>query len=133
MTTQENDSPKRPIKQALLRGITCKCPACGKASIFDGPLSVKQLCEVCGENLSHHQADDLPAYLNIFIVGHVVIGFSMAMMRYKYFDLWTTTFLTAAMCIIVGLALMRPLKGMVVASQWALGMHGFDKNSSKLS
>lgn len=133
MTPKTDDSPKRPLKQALLRGITCKCPSCGKASIFDGPLSVKQSCEVCGEDLSHHQADDLPAYLNIFIVGHIVIGFSMVMMRYKYFDLWTTTFLTAAMCILAGLALMRPLKGMVVASQWALGMHGFGENSNELS
>ena len=34
-------------------------------------------------------------------------------------------FLTMAVSILAAWALMQPLKGMVVGTQWALRMHGF--------
>lgn len=116
----------RSVKSAMFRGFLCKCPSCGKGSIYNGLLSIRAVCEVCAEDLSHQKADDFPAYLNVLIVGHIVVGFAMAMMRYKFFDIWTITFLTAFVCIVTSIVMMRPLKGLVVGSQWALGMHGFE-------
>ena len=49
----------------------------------------------------------------------------LVVMTYKLMDMWTTTFVTMAVCVISALLLMRPLKGMVVGLQWALRMHGF--------
>lgn len=121
----------RPLGQAMFRGFRGKCPCCGETSIFDGPLSIKAECEACGQDYTHHRADDLPAYLNIFIVGHVVIGFAMVMMSYKFMGMWATTFTTALLCVLVGLVLMRPLKGMIVGNQWALGMHGFGEEDNQ--
>lgn len=121
----------RSVKNAMFRGFMCKCPSCGKGDIFNGLTSIKQACEVCNEDLSHQMADDFPAYLNVLIVGHVIVGFAMAMMKYDFFDIWTITFLTLLVCIVVSLALMRPLKGLVVGSQWALGMHGFEKGKKQ--
>lgn len=125
------ESISRPLGQAMVRGFCSKCPCCGETSIFESALTIKDKCEVCEQDFTHHRADDLPAYLNIFIVGHVVIGFAMVMMSYKLMGMWATTFSTAFLCILVGVILMRPLKGMVVGNQWALGMHGFgDENSN---
>lgn len=115
----------RPMWRSMLRGFAGKCPQCGDASIFDGFLKVAADCPSCGEDLYHHRADDLPAYLNIFVVGHVVIGFMMIVMTWKLMGMWTTTIVTMLLCVIAAFALMRPLKGMVVGLQWALRMHGF--------
>ncbi|MCB1417173.1 MAG: DUF983 domain-containing protein, partial [Nitratireductor sp.] len=70
----EDEAPRRAVLPAMLRGASGKCPHCGKGPIFQGYLGTRQTCEACGEELFHHRADDLPAYLNIFITGHVVVG-----------------------------------------------------------
>lgn len=116
---------ERSMSKAALRGLACKCPSCGKGQIFDGFIKVKPNCEECQEDLSHHRADDLPAYLNIFVVGHVVIGAMIVLMTWKMLDMWATMFVTIFLCVAAAIVLMRPLKGMVVGIQWALRMHGF--------
>jgi uncharacterized protein (DUF983 family) len=115
----------RPLGRSMLRGLACKCPNCGKGQIFDGFLAVKPKCEACQENLSHQRADDLPAYLNIFVVGHVVIGAMMVLMTWKILGMWAMMAVTILLCLIASALLMRPLKSMVVSIQWALRMHGF--------
>lgn len=122
----ENVTPNdRSILTSTMRGMLCKCPACGEGKVFDGFLNIKANCEVCGEDLSQHRADDLPAYLNIFLVGHIVVGFMAFMMTFKLVDMWTMMALTILLCIASAFFLMRPLKGMVLGNQWALRMHGF--------
>lgn len=116
---------QRPLLRAMALGFTGKCPKCGKGKMFARFLKTKDRCDVCSEALHHHRADDLPAYLNIFIVGHVVIGFMVIAMTWKLMDVWTTTAVTILLCLVAAFSLMQPLKGMVVGSQWALRMHGF--------
>jgi len=73
--------PYRPFFKSAWRGMSNKCPNCGEGAVFDGFLKVAPQCKTCGEDLSHHRADDLPAYLNIFLVGHVVIGAMFVLMK----------------------------------------------------
>lgn len=119
------DKNDRPLMRSAGRGLLCKCPNCGEGKIFNGFLSVTPNCEVCNEDLSLHRADDLPAYLNIFVVGHVVVGAMMVLMSWKLMSMWATMFVTIFLCVVSAFLLMRPLKGMVVGIQWALRMHGF--------
>ncbi|WP_075996239.1 DUF983 domain-containing protein [Salaquimonas pukyongi] len=121
----EGDDPERSLLQAARRGFAKTCPACGKGALFNGFLKVRPNCERCGEELHHHRADDLPAYLNILVVGHVVLGAMMVLMTWEFFGMWTTMFITMAVSVIAAGVLMQPLKGMVVGTQWALRMHGF--------
>lgn len=118
-------STGRPFIASLGRGARGTCPACGEGEIFSRLLSVRPACEVCGEDLSHHRADDLPAYLNIFATGHVVVALMMIVMTWEILPIWALTGVTVAIAVAVAVAFMRPLKGMVVAAQWALRMHGF--------
>jgi len=130
MTTRPISAYKynRSLSNALLKGAKCKCPSCGQGEIYDGFIKTKDNCQACGENLSHHRADDLPPYLNIFLVGHVVVGFLMIAMKYEWFGVWPTAIGGSILALILSLALMRPIKGMVVGFQWALEMHGFGDN-----
>lgn len=116
---------KRPATPAMMRGLRGKCPSCGDAKLFSGGLQVKHECEKCGEALHHHRADDLPAYLNIFVVGHIVVAAAMILMDLDIVGLWTLVIGTCLLAIFMAVALMRPLKGMVVGAQWAMRMHGF--------
>lgn len=118
----------RPLKTALARGVRSKCPSCGKGKLFEKQLYIVDECSECGEDLFHHRADDLPAYLNILVVGHVVIGTMMAVMSYLDMGMWPLTFLTVAIALVMAFMLMRPLKGLVVGAQWAFRMHGFGGN-----
>ena len=117
--------PARPIFQSMTRGIAGKCPACGSGKLFKRGLKVEENCDVCHEELLHHRADDLPAYLNIFIIGHVVVALTMIVMDYKIFEMWTLMGLASILAVALAFILMRPLKGMVVGAQWAMRMHGF--------
>jgi len=82
-------------------------------------------CYNCKEELHHHRADDLPAYLNIFIVGHVVVAAAMILMGMDIIGTWPLVVLACSLAVVTAVLLMRPLKGLVVGAQWALRMHGF--------
>jgi len=116
---------KRPVTPAMTRGLRGKCPSCGETRLFASGLQVKNECAECGEVFHHHRADDLPAYLNIFIVGHIVVAAAMILMDMDVVGLWTLVIGTCLLAIFLAVALMRPLKGMVVGAQWAMRMHGF--------
>ena len=92
---------KRDVWQAIKRGFRGRCPRCGEGKLFRAFLKVDDHCSVCELDFTPHRADDLPAYLVIVIVGHIVVP----------------------------LALLQPVKGAVVGMQWALRMHGFDENN----
>lgn len=120
-----NSDVARPLSGSMMRGAGGSCPACGSGRLFSGFLTVVDRCGHCNEELHHHRADDLPAYLNIFVTGHVVVGLMMGVMMLGLLSMWAMTFLTAGLAVAAAFLLMRPFKGMVVGAQWALRMHGF--------
>ena len=122
-----HDGPPRSVLRAMARGFAGRCPACGNGRMFGRFVATEAACGRCGEALHHHRADDLPAYLNIFIVGHVVLGAMVSLLVFEWLpgSIWLLTGVTVALAIASALALMRPIKGMVVGAQWALRMHGF--------
>jgi uncharacterized protein (DUF983 family) len=120
---------ERPVMRAMLRGAAGTCPACGNAALFCRFVDVHEACSSCNLPLYHHRADDLPAYLNILLVGHIVVGLMVAVMLLDLFSMWTLMGITVVLSVISAIALMRPLKGIVIGAQWALCMHGFDKDT----
>ncbi len=118
--------PERPVLPALLRGAALKCPACGVGPMFRRYLKVADHCSHCGEALHHQRADDAPPYFTIAIVGHVVVGLMLAVeMAYRP-ALWLHAALWLPLTLILTLLILPPVKGALVALQWALHMHGFD-------
>jgi uncharacterized protein (DUF983 family) len=116
---------KRPLFLAMFRGAAGRCPACGQGRLFARYLATQEQCPHCHTVLSHHRADDLPAYLNIMVIGHIVVGAMMLLMTLELFGIWTVAAATILIAFASSVALMRPLKGAVIGAQWALLMHGF--------
>jgi len=125
----ERDAPpRRNVWQAMARGIRCRCPSCGQGRIFRAFLKVTDACPACGEVLSHHRADDLPAYLVIVIVGHIVVPIALWIETNYAPPVALQLALYLPLTLVASLALLQPVKGAVVGLQWAFRMHGFDEN-----
>jgi uncharacterized protein (DUF983 family) len=117
--------PRRPLWSAITNGLRGKCPHCGEGQLFRGFLKVVDRCDRCHEELYHHRADDLPAYLVVVVVGHILVGAFMGVEAATNLSTWQHLAIWIPLTIISALALLRPVKGGVVGLQWALYMHGF--------
>jgi uncharacterized protein (DUF983 family) len=117
--------PARPLWDAIWRGFRGRCPKCGEGKLFASYLKVVDRCDNCGEEMHHHRADDLPAYLVIVIVGHVVVGAFLGVEATSELSMWQHLAIWAPLTVVASLALLRPIKGAVVGLQWANYMHGF--------
>lgn len=115
----------RPLWTAMKRGFLGRCPHCGEGKLFRSFLKTVDRCERCHEEMFHHRADDLPAYLVVVIVGHIVVGAFMGVEATSTLSTWQHLAIWIPLTIALALALLRPVKGAVVGLQWALYMHGF--------
>ncbi|MEW6642767.1 MAG: DUF983 domain-containing protein [Pseudomonadota bacterium] len=125
-TAKDAAQPKRDAWLAIKRGLRCRCPRCGEGKVFRAFLKVADHCSVCGEDFSHHRADDLPAYLVIVIVGHIVVPLALWIETNYAPPVALQLAIYLPLTLVASLALLQPVKGAVVALQWAFRMHGFD-------
>jgi uncharacterized protein (DUF983 family) len=121
---------KRDVWTAMKRGFTGRCPRCGKGKLFRAFLKVDDHCSECGLDFTPHRADDLPAYLVIVIVGHIVVPTALWIETNYSPAVWLQLSIYLPFTFIASLALLQPVKGAVVGLQWALRMHGFDQNGA---
>jgi uncharacterized protein (DUF983 family) len=119
---------KRDLWSAMKRGFRCRCPRCGEGKLFRAFLKTANNCSVCGLDFTPHRADDLPAYLVIVIVGHIVVPIALWIETNYSPAVWLQLSTYLPLTFIMSLALLQPVKGTVVGVQWALKMHGFDDN-----
>jgi uncharacterized protein (DUF983 family) len=123
--------PRRDVMQAMMRGACGRCPQCGKGRMFRAFLKVVDRCEVCGENLSHHRADDAPAYFVILIVGHIVVALALETEVLFAPPYWLYVAIFTPLTLGLALGLLQPVKGAIVGLQWAAYMHGFDPRTAR--
>lgn len=119
------ETGQRSVMTAMGRGFLGRCPHCGEGRLFRNFLKVADSCPSCGEQFHHHRADDLPAYLVIFIVGHIVVGAFMGAERMFDLTTWQHLAIWAPVTLVMTIGLLQPVKGAVVGLQWAARMHGF--------
>lgn len=120
-----NEAP-RDWKQSIGRGFRCRCPACGEGRLFGKFLKVKLECEACGAEFSGHRADDLPPYITIMIVGHIIVPLFLVFERSTNWPDWMHMVIWLSLTTALTMALIQPVKGATIAYQWALRLHGFD-------
>lgn len=110
---------------ALMRGLLGRCPHCGEGHLFRAFVKVADHCEACGEPFRYHRADDFPAYLVIILVGHIVVPLAMYVEIVYAPSYWIHALIWGPMILAMAIGLLQPFKGMIVALQWHMGMHGF--------
>uniref|UniRef100_Q07L71 DUF983 domain-containing protein n=1 Tax=Rhodopseudomonas palustris (strain BisA53) TaxID=316055 RepID=Q07L71_RHOP5 len=121
---------KRNVFAAMKRGALGRCPRCGEGKLFRAFLKTADHCSACGQDFSPHRADDLPAYLVIVIVGHIVVPLALWIETNYSPEVWLQLAIYLPFTLVASLLLLQPVKGAVVGLQWAFRMHGFDDNPS---
>ena len=122
---------RRDLWSSMKRGFCGRCPRCGEGRLFRAFLKVDNQCSACGLDYSPHRADDLPAYLVIAIVGHIVVPAALLIETDYSPPVWLQLAIYLPLTALLSLALLQPVKGAVVGLQWALRMHGFDDKAPR--
>lgn len=110
------------LRIAVGRGLRARCPACGNGSLFAGYLRVVDECASCGARLGLARADDLPPYITILLVGHIVVPLMLWMERTQSPPMWLTAVIFLPLALILTLALIRPIKGGTLGLMLKLGL-----------
>jgi uncharacterized protein (DUF983 family) len=129
--TEGMELPERDVWGAMLRGWRGRCPNCGQGSLFRAFLKVADHCPVCHEAFHHQRADDAPAYFVILIVGHVVVPMVVAVETAFAPPYWVHLSLWIPLTLGLSLVLLQPIKGAIIALQWAWRMHGFSPDDAE--
>ena len=128
-TRNSVSAEKRDVWTAMKRGFRGRCPRCGEGKLFRAFLKVDNNCSSCGLDYTPHRADDLPAYLVIVIVGHIMVPLALWIETNYSPPVGLQLAIYLPLTLVASLALLQPVKGAVVGFQWALRMHGFDENA----
>jgi uncharacterized protein (DUF983 family) len=115
----------RPLGRSIWRGMKCKCPNCGDGQLFRSFIKPVESCEICNEDFRPQRADDLPAYLVIMIIGHVMVAGYLGAELMFTLSSWAHLAIWVPVSVFGALGLLQPVKGGVIGLQWALRMHGF--------
>ncbi len=113
------------LRWAILRGVKGKCPRCGAEKLFPRFLKPMAACSHCGQDWSHQRADDFPAYISIFITGHVLAPLIIRLARDTDLSSGAMLAIIIPLASVMMVGLLQPAKGAVMAMQWWFGMHGF--------
>lgn len=120
-----------PLSQPLLRGLKGQCPCCGRGKLFGAFLKTFERCAECGEPFHHHRADDFPPYIVIFLLGHILVPLALAIEEGFAPPEWVYLAFFIPLTVVLAIALLQPVKGLVVALQWHMGMHGFKESKER--
>jgi len=115
MTKDEAHYPPVDPVKAGLRG---RCPRCGEGALIEGLLGVKPRCAVCGLDNSFADAGDGPAVFVILIIGFIVVGLALWLEVNYSPALWVHLMLWIPLSTVLSLALLRALKGLMIALQY---------------
>lgn len=121
------DEPILPptIWAAILRGVRCRCPRCGEGRIFRKWLKPVDACPRCALDISGQRADDFPAYIAMFVTGHLLAPVLILLAGEYALSPLLVVAIILPLAVAMMIVLLQPSKGAVIALQWWNGMHGF--------
>jgi uncharacterized protein (DUF983 family) len=102
----------------IVAGLSCRCPRCGRGALFDGYLTVAERCTVCGLDLRKADSGDGPAVFIIFILGFLIVPVALLFEALVQPPLWLHMVIWPPVILVGALALLRPMKGVLIALQY---------------
>ena len=108
--------PRRPSFWHVALG--CRCPRCGRGSLFQGLLTIRPACNACGLNLRAYDTGDGAASGLILLLGAAVVGMVLWVEFSFSPPAWVHAVLWPAVIIPLAIGLTRPLKAALVVQQY---------------
>lgn len=103
---------------AVLTGLRVRCPRCGQGPLFGSGLTLREACLCCGLSYSFADAGDGPAIFAIFILGFAVLGAALLVEFRIGPPTWVHVGLWGVVTPLLAFALLRGLKGALIALQY---------------
>lgn len=108
----------QPTDNPMKTGIRGRCPRCQEGHLFQGYLKLAPSCEVCGLEYSFADPADGPAFFAMTIAAVPALAFAVWFQMTFDAPVWMHLFTTMPITLVGCLALLRPLKGWLVCSQF---------------
>lgn len=102
----------------LTAGLRCRCPRCGRGPLFEGFLSLRDRCSLCGQDYGGADSGDGPAIFLIFILGFSVVPIVIGVEVLYQPAIWVHALIGTILVLGGALALLRPLKAFTIAIQF---------------
>jgi uncharacterized protein (DUF983 family) len=115
----QSPGKQKSIWVGIRRGLICRCPNCGKGRLYKGFLTPVSSCEVCGNDNTVYPSDDLPPYLTVLLVGHIIVGLLLLVNLYVSWPVWLQLSIWLPATAALSFALLRPMKGVAIGICWA--------------
>jgi uncharacterized protein (DUF983 family) len=112
------DDNRSPTHLPIVRGLSCRCPRCGKGRLFHGFLTLAPRCERCGLDYSFADSGDGPAIFVILIAGFIVAGAALMLQMLYEPPYWVLALLLGPLILITTLLPLRAMKGLLIVLQY---------------
>lgn len=112
------DAAYTPTTNPMLTGAMGRCPRCQQGHLFNGVLALAPRCEVCGLDYSFADPADGPAFFAMTIAAVPALAFALWLQLTYEPPIWVHVFTTLPVTLAACVALLRPLKGWLVCSQF---------------
>ncbi len=99
-------------------GLRCRCPRCGEVALYDGLLTVRESCTVCGFDLRAQDPGDGPAVFVILILGAVVVALAVFVEMKFEPPLWVHAVIWPWVILGGAIFMLRVFKATLIALQF---------------
>jgi uncharacterized protein (DUF983 family) len=120
--------PPAGVMTGLWRGLCRRCPACGARPAFRSYLKQVEVCPGCGAALGEIRCDDVPPYVTILLVGHIVVPLILIVEQQFEPAEWVQMAVWPTVTLLLTLALLPFVKGGVLGVMWGLRMKGDEQH-----
>ena len=103
---------------SIVAGLSCACPRCSRGKLFQGFVSLKPRCEICGLDYTFADSGDGPAVFITFLAGFIVVFAALVTEVVYQPPLWVHAALWLPLILIVTLGPLRPMKALLIALQY---------------
>jgi uncharacterized protein (DUF983 family) len=110
-----------PPLSPLTTGIAGRCPRCGRGRLFAGYLKVAEKCGSCGLSFAFADSGDGASWFVMLFVSVVGVGAMLGIEVAYAPPYWVHGLIAIPLLLGLPLALLRPVKGVLLAQQWRTG------------
>jgi uncharacterized protein (DUF983 family) len=110
--------PISTLSGAIRAGLACRCPHCDQGRLFEGFLTLRPRCEVCGLDYGFADSGDGPAIFIMLFAGFIVVGAALVTEALYHPPYWVHAALWFPLILIVTLGPLRPMKGLMISLQY---------------
>lgn len=110
-----------PRLSPLSTGLRGRCPRCGRGALFDGFLALRPRCDVCGLDYGFADPADGPAFFVMMFTIVPAIIFPLWLEAAYNPPVWVHLVTSLPLLLAFTILPLRPLKGVLVATQYVTG------------